>query len=56
MNSASTNPSILGSAGNTYLDSPTNFEHQADPQKYLDEVEDSLKKHKDLALNFQRFI
>jgi len=39
------------------LDSPDlDFEFTADPQKYLDEIEGSLKKHKDLAQNFQRFI
>jgi hypothetical protein len=32
-----------------------NFESTADPQKYLDEVECSLKKHNDLAANFDRF-
>jgi hypothetical protein len=48
LNSASTNPSVLGS-GNAYLDSTGDFEYQADPQKYLDEVEGSLRKHKDLA-------
>lgn len=32
-----------------------NFESTADPQKYLDEVESSLKKHHDLAANFDRF-
>jgi hypothetical protein len=33
-----------------------NFESTADPQKYLDEVQNSLKKHKDLEANFDRFI
>ena len=32
------------------------FEYKADPQKFLDEIETSLKKHKDLASNFHRFI
>lgn len=32
------------------------FEFKADPQKYLDEIESSLKRHKHLSTNFQRFI
>jgi hypothetical protein len=39
---------MIGS-GNAYLDSTTDFEYLADPQKYLDEVEGTLRKHKDLA-------
>lgn len=49
LGSASTNLSHLGSVANGYLESPEGFEFQADPQKYLDEIENSLKKHKDLA-------
>lgn len=48
INGNSTNPSMIGS-GNAYLDSTTDFEYLADPQKYLDEVEGTLRKHKDLA-------
>jgi hypothetical protein len=55
LNSASTNPSIRGS-GNAYFESTTDFEYQANPQRYLNEVEGTLRKHKDLASNFQRFI
>jgi len=41
--------------GQTDNDSP-DFELQADPKKYLDEIEGTLKKHNDLKENFQRFI
>ena len=37
------------------FDTSMNFESTADPQKYLDEVEGSLKKHNELAANFDRF-
>ena len=51
LNNSSTNPSSLMDSG--ALDE---FEYKADPQKFLDEIETSLKKHKDLASNFHRFI
>ena len=40
------------------IDQPVldDFEFSANPQKYLDEIETTLKKHRDLSQNFQRFI
>ena len=32
------------------------FEYNADPMKYLDEVEASVKKNKGLSENFKRFL
>ena len=53
---SSTNPSSLfGSLGPTSIDS-FDFEFSVDPQKYIDEIESSIKKHKDLSHDFQRFI
>ena len=50
--SGSTNPSSLfGSLGPTSIDS-FDFEFSVDPQKYIDEIEGSIKKHKDLAEDF----
>jgi len=44
LNNGSTHPSTL-------MDSSAleDFEYKADPQKFLDEIEKSLKNHKDLA-------
>jgi hypothetical protein len=49
--------SLLDPSAQMAFESPDmDFEFSADPQKYLDEIESSLKKHKDLSSNFQRFI
>lgn len=40
----------------SFLDSPVDFEFQADPKKYIDEVKRSLSKNQQVSDNFQRFI
>ena len=40
----------------SFLDSPVDFEFEADPKKYIDEVQKSLSKNQEISDNFQRFI
>lgn len=40
----------------SFLDSPGDFEFEADPKKYIDEIQKSLNKHKEISDNFQVFI
>jgi len=40
----------------SFLDSPVDFELEADPKKYIDEVQKSLSKNPEVSDNFQRFI
>lgn len=40
----------------SFLDSPVDFEFEADPTAYIDEVKCSLRKNQELSDNFQRFI
>lgn len=40
----------------SFLDSPGDFEFEADPNKYIDEIQKSLNKHREISDNFQVFI
>ena len=51
---ASQTPVTLGPP--SFLDSPVDFEFEADPKKYIDEVQKSLSKNQEVSDDFQRFI